>query len=320
MITTRRERRSKRARLGLVQHRDDRGGRARNEGHALALDQLERRAGAPPVQEHRARAGHDGLKQREVSPVQPEREIDEENVRLRHRHRLVQDRAGRERGIEAMGNALRVSRGTRGEGHAHHVVGAHGPGHERGRRAGALDHRVKRGGAGRAGPAEDADGLEILEPRPELLDHLHVVEALEAGGADERPALGEAQDVLHLAAAEVRPDLVCHCTDPLAGEEDIRELHPVGDLDGHHVPRANAELLQSGGGAVHPLLQLTVRHAVAMVDDGLAVGMRPGPTRQELIEGLAPPVAGAGVALDQLRRQARLETHAIVLLSRPDSR
>src|SRR5213593_44673 len=70
------------AELGLVQHRDDRGGRRGNVGHPLALDQLERGPGAELVEEDRPRSRHHRLNEREVAPVETERQVNQEHLVL----------------------------------------------------------------------------------------------------------------------------------------------------------------------------------------------------------------------------------------------
>jgi hypothetical protein len=111
--------------LGIVEHRDERRRRAGDERHALARDQLQRGAAAEAVQQHGARAGHDGLQQREVAPVEAERQVDQEDLPLGHVHRLVEDAGGGQRRGEGMRDALGVAGRARGERHAHDRVGRH---------------------------------------------------------------------------------------------------------------------------------------------------------------------------------------------------
>src|SRR5262249_40164869 len=140
-------------------------------------------------------------------------------------------------------------------------------------------------------------------------DHRHVVEVLEARGTDEGAALREADDVLDLAAPEVRPDLVGYRSHPLAGEEDVAELRPVGELDRHHIPCADARRLEASGHAVDPLAQLGVRDPSTAIDEDHPVRLRLRLPGQDLVEGLGLPVAGPGPALGESRDEPGLERH-----------
>src|SRR5439155_22606844 len=162
---------------------------------------------------------------------------------------------------------------------------------------------------------EDAHGLQNGKTRPQLADHLHVVEALEARRTDEGAALREAQDVVHLAAAEVGPDLVRDRTQPLQGEEDVGELHPVRQLDRDDVSRADAERLESCRHAVDPRLELAVGDAASAIDDRDPIGMRRGPSGQDRVEGLGAPVPRCLIARDQLVGQPGLDLHRDVSTS-----
>src|SRR5205823_5582101 len=155
---------------------------------------------------------------------------------------------------------------------------------QRRRRRGPIYKVVERDGIG-AAAAEHQHSLETGELGAQRPHHLHVVEALEACRTDERAAFGEPDDVLELAAAEVGPDLVGDGADALAGEEHVRELDPVRQLDGNDVAGAEAQALQRGRGAVHARQQLAVGHAVAVVHERLAVGMRRSAAGEEVVKG-----------------------------------
>jgi hypothetical protein len=66
-------------------------------------------------------------------------------------------------------------------------------------------------------------------------------------------------------------------------------------------------VLECGRRAIDPRAELSIRHALPVIDDGLPVWMGRGPLLQDLIEGLSAPVAGARVTLDEVWRQMRLE-------------
>src|SRR5262249_22680977 len=104
-----------------------------------------------------------------------------------------------------------------------------------------------------------------------------IIEALEARRADEGPALREPDDVLDLAAPEVRPDLVGHRPETLEREEHIRELHLVRKLDGHHVARSDAERAELCGHPIHAHLELGIGDTATAVHERLARGMLSGP-------------------------------------------
>src|SRR6266850_2938048 len=133
---------------------------------------------------------------------------------------------------------------------------------------------------------EHQHGLEAGELRTQRPHHVHVVEALEGRRTDERAAFGEAHDVLDLTATEVRADLVGDGADALAGEEHVRELDPVRQLDGDDVAGTQAQALQRRRGAVHARQQLAVGHAVAMIHERLAVGMGRGAAGEEVVKGV----------------------------------
>ena len=218
--------------------------------------------------------GHDRLDQREIAPVEAEREIDEEDFVRGHLHVAVQVHAGRERRVVAVDDTLRISGRPRRERHAHDVIGAH----RRCRRSQgivALDDVVERGQT-LATAAQHGDRFQVRQLRSELADHPNVVEALERRRTDERAALGEFQDVLHLADAEVRTDLVRDAAETLEGKEDVRELGPVRQLDRHHVAGADTESREAGSDAIDAALELGVRHPSLAVDDRDAVGVRRG--------------------------------------------
>ena len=172
----------------------------------------------------------------------------------------------------------------------------------------AIDDVVQRDHARTPGP-EDADELEVGQPGAQLLDHADVVEALEAGRADEGAALGEADDVFHFPAAEVRPDLVGHRPQALEGEEDVGELHPVRELDGHHVTRPDPERAELRRHPIHARRELRVGDATATVHERLPLRVGRRPPREDGGEGLVAPVTGAPVPSHHLVRQARVEPH-----------
>src|SRR5262249_4093547 len=148
--------------------------------------------------------------------------------------------------------------------------------------------------------AEDTDRLEVGQAGAQLADHLHVVEALEARGADEGPALRESQDVVDLAAAKVGPDLVRDRAEPLEREEDVRELHPVRKLDRDDVARADPERREARGHTVDPRPELRVGDPAPAVDDRDAVWMGRGARGQDRVKGLGAPVPGLLVARDEV--------------------
>ena len=122
----------------------------------------------------------------------------------------------------------------------------------------------------------------------ELPDHRDIVKTPKRHGAHEGTALREAQDVLDLAAAEVGADLVRHRPEALAGEEDVGELSPIGELDGDDIIGADTEFLERRRRTIDPGAELSIRDALSVIDDGLPVGMGCGPLVQDLVEGVSP--------------------------------
>ena len=297
------------AEVRMVQHGDDRRGRGRDVGDALAPDQVERGGGTELIEQDHTRAGHDRLHERQVPPVEPERQVDQEHVVLGDAHVGVQRPAGRERRVVAVDHTLGIAGRARREGHPHHVVRAlAGAGRRDGARV--LHERVERHAPRAGDAAQHTDRLEVGQPGPQLADHLHVVEALEARRADEGAALREAQDVVDLAAPEVGSDLVRHRAQALQGEEHVCELGPVRELDRDHVAPPDVEGAEPGCDAVDASPELSVRDLAPAVDDRHAIGMGRGAAGEDRVERLGAPVSGLLVPLDELVAEPCLEAHA----------
>src|SRR5262249_54603454 len=101
--------------LRIIEHSDERSGSAGDKRDAFPLDELECRAGAEAIQEHSAGPDHHGLEERQIPPVEPERQVNEEDVVLPDRHRLVEDTARGESRVAAVGDAFRVTGRAPGE-------------------------------------------------------------------------------------------------------------------------------------------------------------------------------------------------------------
>ena len=133
----------------IIEHGDKRGGSARDERDALPLNEPEGGAGAEAIQEHGTGPDHEGLEEGQVAPVEPQGQVDEEDLVLPDLHGVVEDATRWEGCIAAVGDAFRVAGRARGEGHPHDLVGAQGLRHERRERVLAGDHLVQGDGVGR---------------------------------------------------------------------------------------------------------------------------------------------------------------------------
>jgi hypothetical protein len=118
-----------------------------------------------------------------------------------------------------------------------------------------------------------------------------------------------AQDVVDLAAPKIRPDLVRDRAQTLQGEEDIRELHPVRQLDRDDVSRADAERRESRRHPVDSRLELGIADAASTVDDRDPIGMRRGSGGQDRVERLGAPVPRLLIARDEIVREPGRELH-----------
>ena len=67
------------------------------------------------------------------------------------------------------------------------------------------------------------------------------------------------------------------------------------------------EVLEGGRRAIDPCAEFPIRHALPVIDDGLPVRMGRGPLVQDLVEDVRTPVARAGVMLDEVGRETRVE-------------
>ena len=109
--------------IGLLQDGGQRRRRGRDVGDALALDQVERRCRPEAIEQHRLGAGQHRLHERQIAPVEPERQPDQHDVVGRKPEIAVENAAGGERGVVAVHHPLGVAGGSGGERHPHHGVG-----------------------------------------------------------------------------------------------------------------------------------------------------------------------------------------------------
>jgi hypothetical protein len=164
------------------------------------------------------------------------------HLTIRDAHVGVDLAHGRQGGVEGVEHALWVASCARCKGHAVDLVGTHVHtlgGCERLAFGDALLQVPFAIGAG-------ACHHHVLQPRngvSQLPRHAQVVEALEGGGADEGATAREAQDVVELAYAKVRIDLVGDCPDQFQREEDDRKCDAVWQLDGDYVPTPDADAM-----------------------------------------------------------------------------
>jgi len=294
--------------LGVIQDRDDRGGRGGDIGDALLLDQFEGAARSEPLEQHGTGARHDRLQQAQVAPVQAHRQIDQHHVALGDLHILVEDVACVERAVEGMQDAFRVAGRARGERHAENLVRVHMDAVlVRNRRTFAQSPiEIVRAFGRAAGDDNVGEGGNRLLQR---LRHGHIIEALELARTDEGAAVGKPQDVFQLARPEVGIDLVGDGADQLQREEDDREVDPIGQLDGDHVAALDPDAAQEFGAALDFVLQLAIGDAALRVGEHLAVRMCGRTPRQHLEERFSRPQAARLVALGEFRFEHDLKRH-----------
>ncbi len=109
--------------IGLLQDGGEGRRRSRDVGDPLALDQVERSRRHEPIQQHRLGAGEDALDQREITPIQTERQPDQHDVVGCEPEIAVENASGRQRRVVAVHDPLWVAGGAGREGHAHDRVG-----------------------------------------------------------------------------------------------------------------------------------------------------------------------------------------------------
>ena len=170
-----------------------------------------------------------------------------------------------------MGDAFRVAGRARGERHPHDLVGAQGLRHERRERVAPeiiASRETVSGGPRRRGRRPCRSG--------------EVDGAPGSSGRIGKPlnVTGHTKARLPRSAGCTRPhgrgsraDLVGDRSNALAGEEDVGELSPVGELDGDHIPGADTKVLERGRRALDPRAEIPIRHALAVINEGLPVWM-----------------------------------------------
>ena len=193
--------------------------------------------------------------------------------------------------LKRVQHALGIAGRARRERHAEDLVGAHAHALARGASGGAIERCpcIEAPRAPSARPPATTNGSSCGMAALQLTRHGDVVEALELARADEGAAAREAQDVVELAHAEIRVDLVGDGADQLQRKEDDREVDPVRQLDGDDVAALDADAAQEGGAALDLVLQPAVGDAAPGVGENLAVGMRRGPRAQDFEERLVGP-------------------------------
>ena len=250
------------------------------------------------------------MHQQQIAKVQPDRQVNEKHVVLARLHVASEHAERRQGSVERVQHAFRIAGGARGERHAEHLVGRHGDAfglRQRQRRCKLVGERH---GAVRARAVDHADEAQVRQFLHHRAHHAGVVEALEALRAHVGAAAREAQDVAHLAAAEVRADRVGDRADEFQREEHESELDPVGQLDGDHVAAADAVGLEHRGGAVDAVFQFAIGDAAPGIDQRLAVGMHRDTRGEKPVDRVPAPPAARGVARDHFGGEPGLEGHA----------
>ena len=232
------------------------------------------------------------------------------------------DRRGK--GVVRVHDALGLSGGAGGEHQQRHVVGVRA---QRGQ-LGRITPLLPRGGRERlpgrirvAGlSVDDEHVLQVRPRRPKPIHHRRVVKPTELPGDDQDLGFGEADHEPDLAVPVDRDQRVADRTDAGGREVDHQELDPVGELEGDHVARADAELQEAERGSVDLGHQLGVGDLPAGVDRGGLVRGAVGGLVEEVGDDAVGPVAGGGVLADGLRREDRLERHRRSALSSSSGR